>query len=60
MGCGTWTLTECIRGMHKVRNTAWKPKFGDKGGELEKQPAKKKYIIIKGVKLRKPSIFVVI
>jgi hypothetical protein len=59
MGCGTWTLIECIKGIHKVRNTPQKPKFGDKEASL-KSNLQKKYITIKGVKLRKPSIFVVI
>jgi hypothetical protein len=22
MECGTWTLTECIKGIHKMKNTA--------------------------------------
>jgi hypothetical protein len=59
MGCGTWTFTECNKGIHIVRSTARKPKFGYKGGEPKKQAAKKD-ITIKGVKLKKPSIFVVI
>jgi len=41
MGCGTWTLIECIKGIHKVRKATGKPKFGDKGCELRKEAAKK-------------------
>jgi hypothetical protein len=41
MKCGTRTLTECIKGTDKVRNTAPEAQvLVIKGGELKKKPAK--------------------
>jgi hypothetical protein len=45
MECGTWTLIKCIKRIHRVRNTAAKPKFAY---TASRETCKKSTLLLRG------------